>query len=209
MTLPRVPFLLEVLSDPEDEKRRDCERHRVEPVRGVGPAGRRDRATDDRPEREGKVVGGLDEAVRLGQVAVGDECGEPRVCSGSEEARCDAGDEGEPDDLKRARRERQRAEDTDARKIRGDEDRPSRETVDERAGEQAGGDDREEVDDQERADPARVVGMPVHVDDESDERQPGADAGRERREEEETESGRAPHEAERGSTKAADHGPGG
>ena len=73
--------------DPRDEHRRDEERHGVDPVRSVRPPRRGEHAAEQRPDRPGRVLHGLEERVRVAEQLVGDEVRHARVDRGTEEAR--------------------------------------------------------------------------------------------------------------------------
>ena len=70
------------------------------------------------------------------------------------------------------------------RQVGDDHDPPAREPVDQRAEQQADGHRRQEVRDEQRAHPRRRAGPVVDVDRQRDDRDPGSEARRERRSEE-------------------------
>ena len=120
--------------------------------------------------------------------------GSPAYAAGPGEPGGDAGDERERDDLPRADGEDEEDERAQADEVGADQQPLAREPVDERAEQQPDRDRRQEVGDQQRADPhARVRAVP-DVDAERDHRDERPEAGDERRAEEEPEArGRAKH----------------
>ncbi len=203
----RALRLLEALADADDQERRDEEADRVHQVGGIRARRRDERAAHERADRPREVVRGLEEAVRLREVFVRDEVGEPRVDGRAEEARRHPRDEGERDDLQRARREREDEEDRRPGEVGDDEDPSARGDVEQPPGKEADDHARQELDHEQGADPRRVLGAIEDVDDERDEREPCPDAGSERRKEEKAESSSLPHEPEAGPPAAPCHGP--
>ncbi len=199
--------LLEALADAHDQERGDEEADPVDDVGRIRARRRDEGAADERADRPREVVGRLQEPVRLRQVLVRDEVGQPRVDRRPEKACRHAGHEGEHDDLQRARREGKSEEDNGPRKVGDHENPAARRDVEQPPREEADDHARQELDDEKRADPGRVLGPVEDVDDERDEREPRADAGRERRKEEKAESSCLPHEPEAGPAAAPCHGP--
>ena len=109
--------LQQPLRDAVEEDGRDQERAGVDPVGRVDARSRDERAAGQRAERPGEVVHRLQQGVGAREVLVLDEVRQPGVGGRPEEAGRDAGDRGEGDDLRRARREGQRGEDAEADEV--------------------------------------------------------------------------------------------
>ena len=109
----------------------------------------------------------------------------------AEEAGRDPDDARERDDRRRAVCEREHAEHGRTREIGDDQQAPPREPVDERREQQPDQDDRQEVGDQERADPGARARAVEDVDGERDGGEIRAHSGAERGEKEAPEVGRA------------------
>ncbi len=105
------------LADSRDEHRGDEERHRVDRVRHRGAPQADQDATDDRPDHPRRVLDRLQERVGVRELVVRHEIRQARVRSGTEEARRDPRDGGEPDDPERAVHERQSREYRDAAQV--------------------------------------------------------------------------------------------
>ena len=128
--------------------------------------------------------------VASGRLGVVDEVGHARVHRRAEESGRDPDHARERDDRRRAGREREHAEHGGAHEVGDDQQPPPREPVDERREQQPDQDDREEVGDQERADPGARARAVEDVDGERDGGEVRAHAGAERGEKETPEVGR-------------------
>src|SRR5206468_1991565 len=115
--------------------------------------------------------------------------------------------EREHDDLQRRGRERKDEEDAGPDGVGEYEDPAPRDPVEEAAGQEADHNARQELGDEKSAHPRCVLRPVEHVDDERDERKPGPDRGRKRREEEEAESSGLPQEPDSSPPEASCHGP--
>ena len=187
--------LQELRRDAREQHGREQEGRRVDPVGSVHAYTGGQRAARERAERPGDVVRELDERVRGGQVGVGHRVRDRRVDRRAEDTRGHADYAGHRDDLGRVRRERQGCEGAEADEVGADHQRAAREPVDQRAREDADRERRQEVGDQERGDPGGRVRALEDVDLERDEREPGAGAGAEHRQEEPPEAGLAAEQA--------------
>ena len=182
--------------DSREQEGGDDECDRVHPVGEIRPPRGEDHAADDRPDHPGQVLDRLQQRGGGGELLVVDEVRHPGVDRRPEEAGRDALDRREDDDHRRAARERERAEDRGAHEVGDDQEAAPREPVDQRPGQDPDQDDRQELDQQQRADPLARPGPVEDVDRERDggEIRPGS--GAERGEEEAPEVGREAEDSE-------------
>ena len=165
----------------------------------VGEIGalRRDQdAADHGADHPGQVLAGLQERRRVGRVLVGDQVRHPGIHRRSEKAGGDPRSGRKNHDRAGAAGERQHAEDRDASEIGDDQQAACEKPVDERCKEKTDHDDRQEVGDQERADPGARAGPVEDIDRERDRREIRPCARPERRDQKAPEIGRASEEIE-------------
>ena len=179
--------LEEARRDPKDQRRREEEGDRVDRVGPVRARCGDEDAAGERAEHGRHRVGRLEHALRARQLRVLDEVRQSRVDRRAEETGCEPGDRSQHDDLGRALRKRERAEDEEANDVRGDHHAAPREAVDERAHREAEHDRGQEVGDQQRAHPGAGARPVPDVDRQRDEREPGAQARAESGKEEQAE----------------------
>ena len=175
----------------DDEDGGHEERAGIDPVRGVRPRGGGEQAAEHRADRPARVLDRLQERVRVPELRLRYEVRHARIDRRTEEAGRETGDEREPDDLARARRERKRREDDGAQHVGGDHQLAAFEPVEQRAEREPDEDRRQDLDDEHGAHPEPRVRAVLDVDRERDRSQERPDARAERREEEEPESGKA------------------
>jgi hypothetical protein len=183
----RLLRLQQPLADARDQERGDDERRGVEPVGAVGAREREQRAAQQRAEHPREVLGSLEEPVRVREILVAHEVRQAGVRRRPEETGREADDSRERDDGERAPGEGKRTEDGRAQEVARDHQLSSRETVEERAEKEPDQDDRDEVRDEQRSDPLAGVRPVPHVDHQREHRETRADAGPDRREEEQPE----------------------
>ena len=155
----------------------NAERDRVHPVGEVGPGRGDERAADDRPDRGRRPLDELEQRVRGRELArSATRFGSPASTAGRKNALPMPGERGEQRRSPPRSRERQRGEDAEPAEVGADHQRLAREPVDERPEQEAEEDGRQDVRDQQRADPPAGVRPVVDVDLERDDREPVADA---------------------------------
>ena len=182
--------------DPSEEQRRAGKADRVHGVAHVRARRGDDGAADQGADDGRQVRGRAKDRVGRGKIGRVDEVRQPGVRRRPEEARGEARHPGQGDDLPGSAGEDERDEHADADDVRPDHQPAAGEPVDDRTERNADYDRRQEVRDQERAHPPGRVRPVVDVDREGDHREPRADAGHRRREEERPERRRSIEQAQ-------------